>query len=136
MSLPEPGELDPVAMANRRAKGKRPQFLDDPAVERVMSIAMAIAAELSVARERIDTLERLLAARGILSAADIEAFRPDPAAQAQRHEWGRAYIARILRIVDQDVQAMAGAPEPTLEHWMDELGQSTEPAPSHPAAPR
>jgi hypothetical protein len=125
MSLPEPGDLDPVVMANRRALGKRPQFLDDPAVERVMSIAMAVAAELSVARERIDTLERLLAARGILTAADIDAFRPDAAAQAARHEWGRAYIARILRIVDQDVQSMAGAPDRPLEAWMDELGQTS-----------
>jgi len=66
--LQEPENLDPVVMANRRAKGKRPQFLDDPAVERVMSIAMSVAAELAVARERIDTLERLLAQKGILSA--------------------------------------------------------------------
>ena len=69
--LQEPENLDPVVMANRRAKGKRPQFLDDPAVERVMSIAMSVAAELAVARERIDTLERLLAQKGILSAAEI-----------------------------------------------------------------
>ena len=105
--LPEPQELDPVAQANRRAKGKRPQFLDDPAVERVLSIAMALAGELSVARERIDTLERLLVARGVLSADDVERYVPDAAVQAQRNEAGRAYIARILRILDQDVQAMA-----------------------------
>jgi hypothetical protein len=132
MSWPEPGDLDPVVMANRRALGKRPQFLDDPAVERVMSIAMAIAAELSVARERIDTLERLLAARGILTAADIEAFRPDPTAQAERHEWGRAYIARILRIVDQDVQAMAGTPDRPMQAWMDDLGKTSGPANTSP----
>ena len=123
--LPEPEDLDPVGQANRRAKGRRPQFLNDPATERVLSIAMSIAAELSVARERIDTLERLLAQRGILSAADIEAFEPDAAAQAERHDWGRAYIARVLRIVDQDVQAMAGEPEPSLEQVINELGDDT-----------
>lgn len=121
-TLPEPEDLDPVAQANRRAKGRRPQFLQDPAVERVLSIAMAIAAELAVARERIDTLERLLAERGVLNAADIEAFQPDAAAQAERHEAGRAYIARVLRIVDQDVQALAGQADPSLEQVIEELG--------------
>lgn len=104
---PEPQELDPVAQANRRAKGKRPQFFDDPAVERVLSIAMALAGELSVARERIDTLERLLVAKGVLAADEVERYVPDAAVQAQRNEAGRAYIARVLRILDQDVQALA-----------------------------
>ena len=50
-ALPEPGELDPIVQANRRAKGKRPHFINDPAVERVLSITMAIEGELSVARK-------------------------------------------------------------------------------------
>ena len=124
--LQEPENLDPVVMANRRAKGKRRQFLDDPAVERVMSIAMSVAAELAVARERIDTLERLLAQKGILSAAEIEAFQPDAKAQTDRNDWGRNYIARVLRVVDQDVQAMAGVQDPSLELVIEELGANTE----------
>ena len=124
--LQEPENLDPVVMANRRAKGKRPQFLDDPAVERVMSIAMSVAAELAVARERIDTLERLLAQKGILSAADIEAYQPDAKAQSDRNDWGRNYIARVLRMVDQDVQAMAGVQDPSLELVIEELGVKSE----------
>jgi len=124
--LQEPENLDPVVMANRRAKGKRPQFLDDPAVERVMSIAMSVAAELAVARERIDTLERLLAQKGILSAADIEAYQPDAKAQSDRNDWGRNYIARVLRMVDQDPQAMAGVQDPSLELVIEELGAKSE----------
>jgi len=130
--LPEPAELDPVALANRRAKGKRPQFLDDPAVERVMSITLALAGELSVARERIDTLERLLVQRGVLGAGDIDAFAPDIAALAARDAWGREYIARILRIVEHDVQAMNDAAEPTVEQWMDKLDGHDEATPPPP----
>lgn len=126
---PEPGDLDPVVMANRRAKGKRPFFLDDPAVERVLSITMAVATELSVARERIDTLERLLVARGVIDADAIESFVPDAAAQAARSAWGREYIARLLRIIDQDAQALSDAAEPSLEQWIDELGRADDPTP-------
>ena len=32
--------LDPVALANAKARGKRPYFFRDPDVERVLSIAM------------------------------------------------------------------------------------------------
>ena len=132
-ALPEPEDLDPVAEANKRAKGRRPQSLDDPAVERVLSIAMAIAAELSVARERIDTLERLLTQRGVLAASAIDAFEPDAAAQAERQAWGRAYIARVLRIVDQDAQALAGTPEPSLQQVINELGANTADATQGPS---
>lgn len=126
--LPEPAELDPVAEANRRAKGKRPQFFDDPAVERVLSITMAVATELAVARERIDTLERLLVQRGVLDADAVDRYVPDPAAQARRDAWGREYVARVLRILEQDRQAMAEPDAPT-EAVMDELGAVDTPAP-------
>jgi hypothetical protein len=123
-ALPEPADLDPLAEANRRAKGKRPAFFEDPAVERVLAITMAIAGELSVARERIDTLERLLVAKGVLGAGDIERYVPDARAQAERNEAGRAYVARVLRIIDQDVQALAaGQAEPPMEQVAEELGR-------------
>jgi len=127
---PDPASLDPVRMANRRALGKRPNFLDDPAVERVLSITMAVATELAVARERIDTLERLLVQKGVLGAEDIEHFQPDTTAQEARNAWGREYIARVLRILEQDVQAMdsgAGAP---MDQLMEELGQASAPPPA------
>jgi hypothetical protein len=120
---PEPQDLDPVVQANRRAKGKRPQFFADPAVERVLAITMALVAELAVARERIDTLERVLITSGHLAPDAIEAFVPDAAAQSARDAMGRAYISRVLRILEQDVQAMQDGAEPSLEQWMDELGR-------------
>ncbi len=122
-TLPEPQELDPVEMAVRRAKGRRPQFFDDPAVERVMAIAMALAGELSVTRERLDTLERVLAAHGLIAPDAVERFEPDAAAQAARHAWGRDYLSRVLRIVEQDVQALRDGGDPPLEHVVDELGR-------------
>jgi len=120
-TLPQPDEIDPVVLANRRAKGKRPNFLDDPATERVLSIAMAVAGELAVARERIDTLERVLIQQGVMPADAIEAFAPDAEAQAARNQWGREYIARVLRMLEQDVQAMSGPQDPALEQVIAEL---------------
>jgi hypothetical protein len=129
VNKPQPQDLDPVQQANRRAKGKRPQFFDDPAVERVLAITMAVVTELAVARERIDTLERVLHAKGLLAPDELERYVPDAAAQTARDAMGREYISRVLRILEQDVQAMNEGSEPSLEHWMDELGRGPEVAP-------
>lgn len=98
-------DIDPVALANRRAKGKRPQFLDDPAVERVLAITVAVATELAVLRQRVDTIERLLEQRGGLSRQDIEQF-DDRQAHAERAQWQQEYVARIFRILQQDKEAL------------------------------
>lgn len=99
-------KIDVNALANAKAKGERPYFFDDPAVERVLSITMAVAAEVAVLRERLDTIERLMEAGQAVNKAAIDAFKPDDSAARERQEWHAAYIARILRIVHQELQAL------------------------------
>ena len=113
--LPEPEALDSIALANAKAKGKRPYFFKDPDVERVLSIAMALAGEVAVLRQRLDTIEELLEERGSIGKADIEAFVPNPAQQADRSRWNQEYLARILRIVQQEREAIGRPEEPSSE---------------------
>jgi hypothetical protein len=95
-----------LAEAGRKPAGKRPYFMDSE-VERVLAITMAVAQELAVARERIDTLERLLEAKGVLARQQIETFAPTTEQTAERGLWSQEYIARILRIVQQEGEAIA-----------------------------
>ncbi len=99
-------QIDVNALANAKAKGKRPYFFDDPAVERVLAITMAVAGELAVTRERLDTVERLLEAGTSVTKANIEAYRPDDDAARERQEWHAEYINRILRIVHQELEGL------------------------------
>jgi hypothetical protein len=99
-------DIDWIALSGKKAKGKRPQYFDDPATDRVLSIVMAVAGEVSVLKERLDTIERLLDAKGTISRADIEAYRPDREAGHARGLATREYIARILRGVQQDMEAI------------------------------
>lgn len=99
-------DIDINAIANAKAKGERPYFFDDPAVERVFSITLAVATELAVMRERVDTIERLLEAGQPVSKASIDAFRPDSDAARERQLWHAEYIARIFRIVHQELEAL------------------------------
>lgn len=102
-----------LEQAGRKPAGKRPYFLN-PEVERVLAITMALAQELAVARERIDTLERLLEAKGLVSRGEIEAFAPTAEQAAQRSLWSQEYIARILRIVQQEGEAITASEQGDL----------------------
>jgi len=95
---------DALNQAGAKPAGKRPWFLDRE-VEKVLAITMALAQELAVVHQRADTLERLLKAKGLLTEGEIDAFAPDPSASAERQMWNQEFIARVLRIVQQDDEA-------------------------------
>lgn len=115
-------EIDPLKLAGAKPKGKRPFFLKDPDVERVLAITMAVAQELAVMRERLDTVERLLETKGV-SRGDIENFTPTKAQAEQRGAWTQEYLARILRIYQQDIEGLSVPDEPSSEDVGHELAQ-------------
>jgi hypothetical protein len=99
--------VNDITMAGDKSKGARPYFFESKETERVMNIAMAIATEVAVVRERMDTIERLLEAKGILSQSEIEAFVPTDEQAEERQLWHTRYSARILRIIQQELDAIA-----------------------------
>ncbi|AFY49197.1 hypothetical protein Nos7524_3403 [Nostoc sp. PCC 7524] len=118
-------DIDDILLASNKSKGKRPYFFADPAVERLLNITMAIAMEHAVTRERLDTIERLLADKGILSQSEIDAYEPDKTAAEQRQRWQAEYISRILRIIQQELEALK-YPEQNqdIEEIAEELGHT------------
>ena len=94
--------VDYIADAGRKAKGQRPYFLESDQTEQLLNITMAIAQELAVTRERMDTIERLLEAGNGVTRESIENYKPDPQAAEQRQIWHQEFISRILRIIQQN----------------------------------
>lgn len=113
--------VDWIARAGAKAKGKRPAYFDDPAIDRLLSIVMALAGEVSVLRERLDTVERLLEAQGAIARADIESYVPDRRAGEERGILTRDFIARIMRAVQQDMEALAELDQPSVEELSQQL---------------
>ena len=91
----------------RKARGERPYFFDDPAVDKVVAMVMGLAGEVAVLRDRQDTLERLLEARGVLSRNDIETYAPPPGVMAERAAWREGFLGEVLRIVEIELEAVA-----------------------------
>jgi hypothetical protein len=87
----------------RVPKGARPVYLRDADSERLLSMTLALAAEVSVLSEELDTLREVLLRGGVLDDAALQGFRPDEPAAARRALRRRALIRRMLRIVLEDL---------------------------------
>lgn len=78
-------------------KGRNPHFFADPNIDRLLSMLMELASEMSVMRDRLDTHERLAATKGIYTEDDIETFRPNDDEAKAREEWRGKFLDRILK---------------------------------------
>lgn len=114
-------DINKIDLAGTKAKGNRPYFLNDKQTEQVMSITMAVAMELSVTRERVATLECLLTEKGVLTRDEIESYKPDSAEVAARSLSTQEYLARILRILQQDKEEQLSEDDPSIESAQQEL---------------
>ena len=107
--------VDWIARAGAKAKVKRPAYFEDPATERTLSILLAVAGEVSVLKERLDTVERLLDEKGTISRADINSYAPDKDAAYERAVMTKEYVARVMRGVQQDMEALQAIERPVDE---------------------
>jgi signal transduction histidine kinase len=114
--------IDWIARSGARAKGGRPAFFDEMAVDHLYSLALSLTAELAATRERLDSVERLLEAQGSISRDAIENFMPDSEAGEERGIAMRAYIARVMRGFQQEVEAMEN-PDPPVTDWVERLSR-------------
>jgi chemotaxis protein histidine kinase CheA len=98
----------------RAAKGKRPQYFEDPAVDKLHLMVMALIEELSVTRDRLDTVERLIEKHGLFQVQEIEDFFPDLQADAERTGRRIAYIRRVMKGITDELENLHGE-DPALE---------------------
>jgi len=89
-------------------RGGRPAFFDDPAVDKLLAITMALLGEVCTLRDRLDAHERLAAARGLFDPAAVDAFEPDAATAQARAAERQAAIARVQRLDKALAQSITG----------------------------
>jgi hypothetical protein len=102
----------PGARIARVAKGRKPQYFSDPAIDKLLWITMTLAGELSVARDRLDAVERLLEQKRVLKVADVDGYTPTPEAELARERRRQDYLARVLRAVQAELEEVTGADMP------------------------
>lgn len=92
----------------RHARGKRPQFYDTPGTDQAMSMILVLAKELSVLRDRVDSIERVAAEHGLDLAAGVEALQLDQAALAEREAQRQAFFGRLFYLFLKEAEETAG----------------------------
>ena len=80
----------------RTPKGKKPRYFADPATDKLLSMVITLAEELSVTRDRLDTVEQLLAAHGLLPPNAVEDFAPDQNLEDAREQRRKRFVDRLL----------------------------------------
>jgi hypothetical protein len=98
----------------RDARGKRPRFYAEPhvaaeGVDHAMSMILVLAQEFLVMRDRLDTVERVCAAKGIVLEKEIEDYHPDQAVLEAREARRQEFLTRLYYLARKDASEAAAA---------------------------
>ena len=96
--------MESPAQLKRKAKGQRPAFFDDPDTDKLVSMLMGLVGEVSVMRDRMDTIERLLGEKGLLTQSDIDNFEPPEDVLMQRAETREMFLGEITRVITSELE--------------------------------
>ena len=108
----------------RSIKGRRPQFFDDREIDRVHGMIMAMATEMAVLYQRIDTMERVAASKGIMLREEFESFAPDAAAEGERERWRQKFLDRIFYLYREELDdRLAREDEQQYGQFLDEIAR-------------
>lgn len=89
----------------RVARGpKRPVYLGDPDLDRVMMMLTALAGEVSALRERLDTHEVLAGTGRPATEAEVEAFTAPPDVAQRRADAREAMLKRVYRVLFEELE--------------------------------
>ena len=97
----------PVNKLQRKAKGERPYFFQDPNVDKVIAMVMGLAGEVAVLHDRLDTVERLLKKKSGIKRGDVDGYKPSAKVMEERAAWRERFLAEVLRIVEIENEALA-----------------------------
>ncbi|MFY1621895.1 hypothetical protein [Micromonospora sp. HUAS LYJ1] len=95
---PEQAQPLPGQRLPKKAKGARPQFFAEPGMEAVVSTLVTLSSEVWVLRERVMTLEQLLADRRVLDRGAVDDFTVSAQDAQVRDTEAAAFVARVLRV--------------------------------------
>lgn len=122
----------------RAVAGKRPEFHDAKAVDRLITMVLTLAQEISVLRDRVDTLEQLGAEHGWLKPGAVEAYDPPAEVRAAREARREEEVERLFYALRQDLFDLE-AGQTRESYWQTVAAIETgapAPAPSAPGRTR
>jgi len=69
----------------------------------LLGIVVSLGNEVYVLRDRLRIIEKMLEAKGTISRADVEAYKPTPEEEEEIRKDNDAFIARLFRVFEGDL---------------------------------
>ena len=88
-----------ATMRKREAKGRRPHFFENPDVDKLLAINLALLSEISVLRDRLDVHERLAETQTWATKSAIDAHEISEEEEDERAADRAQMIDRVLRVI-------------------------------------
>ena len=88
----------------RVAKGPRPMMFDDEANDILLSMNVSLLNELIVTRQRLDAVERVLEAKGVMDQSEIHTFTPGEDAAVERDALRQEISDRVFYLLLQQAE--------------------------------
>jgi hypothetical protein len=79
---------------------KRPSQFDDPAIDTLLNIVLSLGNEVYVLRDRLRIIEKMLEAKGTITHADIEAYKPTQEEEEEIRKDADAFMSRLFRVFE------------------------------------
>lgn len=103
---------DTLPPMHRNAKGKRPHFYDNPALDQMMSMIMVLAGEVSVLSDQIDRMQRAAGALGFDLAGTMATLELDQVALEEREAHRQALLDRLFYLLRKEAAEAAAQETP------------------------
>jgi hypothetical protein len=114
-------------MIERNAKGKRPLFYQAEGMDQAMSMILVLANEMMVVRDRLDTVERIAVAKGVVLEAEIEAYEPPQDVLEVREARRQDFLARLYYLArKQAAELSTGDSAERYQSELDAIAVGTE----------
>lgn len=110
----------------KASKGGRPQFLDSPDSERLLNMVVALAGEISLLHDKLDSLARVASTKPVFSLDEVNRYAPDEAVLAERAERRAAFLGRVFRIVHAEAERAANPEAKDYAEIMAMVAHETE----------
>jgi hypothetical protein len=99
----------------RIAKGRKPRYFADPATDKLLWMTLTLMEELSVTRDRLDVVERLLDRKRVVSRREVDGWASDAKAAAERATRRAAFVERMMRAAEAELAEATGRGMPVSE---------------------
>lgn len=79
-----------------------PQFFDQPGLDRLYAMLLALTEEVASQMEQTANLEALLIDKGVLQPGELQAYTLTSSQQAERLGMQQAFVARLLAVLESE----------------------------------